>query len=473
MNVPDSPTFPVLVVDDEAEILQGLRLALLSGGINNIIPCGHGERVMALIEEHNVGVVLLDLWMPVISGQELLKTITDDHPEVPVVVITGLNEVDTAVECMKSGAFDYLVKPVEKDRLVNVVSRAVEMRELRRENERLKHRVLSSALEHPDAFDQVVTQHPTMLSVFRYLEAVATTRQPVLITGETGVGKELVARAIHTVSGLDGPFVAVNSAGLDDDVFADTLFGHKKGAFTGAAEARGGMIEQATGGTLFLDEIGDLSISSQVKLLRLVQERQFFPLGSDVPKRMSARIVVATNQDLETRQEQGSFRKDLFYRLRTHRVHIPPLRERIEDLPVLVDHLFEKVAFELNKKKPTAPKELHTILVNYGFPGNVRELQAMIFDAVANHRSGVLSLESFLVATGQVTTSIRMGHPENPRARSPEISFSDRLPTLQEAEDLLIAEAMERAKGNQTIAARFLGITRQALNRRLSRTKER
>jgi DNA-binding NtrC family response regulator len=291
--------------------------------------------------------------------------------------------------------------------------------------------------------------------------------QPVLITGETGVGKELVAKAIHQLSQRNGAFVPVNVAGLDDNVFADTLFGHRKGAFTGAEQPRSGLVEEASGGTLFLDEIGDLSPASQVKLLRLLQDGEYFPLGSDVGKRSDARVVVATNQDIQALQESGKFRKDLYYRICAHSIHIPPLRDRREDLLILVDHFLEKASKTLCKKKPTPPNELFTLLSTYSFPGNVRELQSMILDAVSGHKSGKLSMDFFKSYIRPKQHSLDVDSRQLLPGENVLVSFSERLPTLKQVEQFLISEAMKRASGNQSIAAQMLGVTRQALNKRL------
>jgi DNA-binding NtrC family response regulator len=411
--------------------------------------------------------MLLDLSMPHMTGQELLSIVANDFPEIPVIIITGSNDVDTAVRCMKAGAFDYMVKPVEKSRLISGVKRAIEIRELQRENEWLRAQVLSDKLEHPEVFSEIITNSPAMKSIFQYIEAISLSPQPVLITGETGVGKELVARAIHRLSRRAGAFVPVNIAGLDDNVFADTLFGHRKGAFTGADQTRSGLVEQAAGGTLFLDEIGDLNPASQVKLLRLSQDGEFFPLGSDVAKRSDARVLVATNQDLEALQSSGRFRKDLFYRLCAHHVHLPPLRERREDLPLLTDYFLETASQTLGKKKPTPPGELFALLSTYHFPGNLRELQSMILDAVSSHKSGKLSMEVFKSYIRQKHPTFDVDSKQLPSGQVSLLSFSEQLPTFKQAEQSLISEAMKRAKGNQAIAAQMLGITRQALNKRL------
>ncbi len=312
----------------------------------------------------------------------------------------------------------------------------------------------------------IITNSPAMHAIFQYIESIAPTSQPVLITGETGVGKELIARSIHRISQVKGPLVTVNAAGLDDTVFSDTLFGHSKGAFTGADRIRSGLIEKANWGTLVLDEIGDLSHASQVKLLRLIQEGEYLPLGQDDPKYSNARILAATNMDLWTLQRSGRFREDLNFRLRTHHIHIPPLRDRIQDLPLLLNHFFKKAAETLNKKIPTPPKELVTLLSTYSFPGNIRELQSLVFDAVSRHTSRILSLDSFK-AHIETERRIKKETAGNGLDETELVSFPDELPTIKEAITLLVDEALKRADGNQTIAAKMLGISRQALGKRL------
>jgi len=471
MNTAMYPALPILIVDDESHTIDSFEIALRSGRINHFIRCQDSRDLMSILSGHEVEAVLLDLKMPNISGDELLPVIVTDFPGVPVIVITGADDVETAVKCMKAGAFDYMVKPVERSRLLAGVKRAIEIRDLQRENRRLKAQVLSPELAHPEAFSEIISTSSAMKSIFRYIEAIAASSQPVLITGETGTGKELIARAVHKLSNRKGEFVAVNVAGLDDNVFTDTLFGHKKGAFTGADQPRSGLTEKASEGTLFLDEIGDLTVASQVKLLRLLQENEFLPLGSDVTKRSTARAVVATNLDLQEHLASGKFRKDLFYRLRTHHIHIPPLRERREDLPLLLDYFLEQSSENLGKKTPTCPKELLIMLQAYSFPGNIRELQAMIFDAVSSHRSGILSMETFKPYLAQRQPMENVAGEGSPSSSS-MVSFHDQLPTLRESEDLLVNEAMRRAENNQSIAALTLGISRQALNKRLSKMNQ-
>ena len=462
------PAFTVLLVDDEPAWLHSLALTLeRSAGITNLQTCADSRKVMELLDRSAVGLVLLDLTMPHLSGEQLLAQIAERHPETTVIVISGLNQVEAAVQCIKLGAFDYFVKTVEEDRLIGGILRAIRMRELEQDNREITDRFLAGTVQDPEAFSSIVTADRGLQTIFAYVEAVAKSPQPLLITGESGVGKELLARAAHTLSGCKGPLVSVNVAGLDDTVFADTLFGHLRGAFTGADQPRKGMIEEAADGTLFLDEIGDLSIASQVKLLRLLQEGEYFPLGSDRPKRLKARIVVATHCDLVEREAQGSFRRDLYYRLRTHRIHVPPLRDRKGDIPLLLDYFLAAAADDLGKKKPTPPRELGQLLATYPFPGNIRELRSMVYDAVSVHRDRVLSMESFIQAIGS------RGGGSLPATQSSGNPFTglERLPTFGDAAELLVEEAMHRSAGNQSLAARLLGISQPALSKRLKQSR--
>jgi len=467
MSITLNPPGPILIVDDEASILLAVDTTLQIAGLNNTITCQDSRQVMDVMAETRVEVLLLDLNMPNIDGHRLLDDVQKHHPDVPVIIVTGAVDVETAVACIKAGAFDYILKPVEADRLITSVNRALSFQELKRENQSLRRHMLKDDLENPDAFREIITGNKKMLTIFQYVESIAPTTQPVLIQGETGVGKELIARAIHRLSGLDGAFVAINAAGLDDTVFSDTLFGHVKGAFTGADTPRGGLIEQAEGGTLFLDEIGDLTQASQVKLLRLLQEGEYFSLGSDVTRSSKARIIAATNHRLSRLLENGRFRKDLNYRLQTHRVSIPPLRDRLDDVPQLFDHFLTKAAAELRKPEPLPSGDIVPLLTGYTYPGNVRELESMVFDAVSRHKSGKLSIDSI---------ASHIQRQQSPGKAVPQtdvldadtlLTFSHRLPTIKQATTLLIEEALRRSGGNQSRAAKLLGISQQALSKRL------
>ncbi|MBT1073137.1 sigma-54-dependent transcriptional regulator [Pelotalea chapellei] len=465
MSVTLYPSFSILLVDDEPDWLYSMGISLERAGINNILTCSDSRAVMKMLADNPVGIVLLDLTMPHLSGQELLGMIAEEHPGVTVIIVSGLNQLETAVACMRGGAFDYYVKTSEEERIIKGVKRAVREQELQRENRELRTRFLYDRLEHPEAFSNIITGDKGMRSIFQYIEAVAVSSQPILVTGESGVGKELVVAALHKLSRRKGELVAVNVAGLDDTMVADTLFGHLKGSYTSAGEARGGMIEQAGEGTLFLDEIGDLSLASQVKLLRLLQEGEYYPIGSDRPRRMRARVVVATHQELADRQAAGQFRKDLFYRLRAHHLHIPPLRKRKGDIPLLVDHFLEEASREFGKKKATVPKELAILLSTYDFPGNVRELKAMVYDAVSFHQGGVLSMEAFIRAIGGRPAEALVERDADPSS-NPFFAM-ERLPGFSDAIELLVSEAIRRAEGNQSIAARLLGVSQSALSKRL------
>lgn len=472
MDLKTFPADPILFVDDEQHFLLSVELTMSSQGINNIETCSDSRQVMGLLKQRKHSLVVLDINMPFISGIELLPKIVQEYPETHVIIITAVNDVESAVTCMREGAFDYVVKPVDDARIVSVVRRGLEISEMRSENEKLKYSLLHEAIEHPEAFSAIVTHSNSMTSLFRYIEAIAKTNLPVLITGETGTGKELFAKAIHAVSTRMGELVPVNVAGVDDHLFTDTLFGHKKGAFTGADVERKGLIEKAQDGTLLLDEIGDLSVESQVKLLRLLQDGQYYPLGSDVAKLSNARIIVATHRDIESMQANNAFRQDLYYRLRAHHIPIPPLRERKMDIQLLTDHFITRAARTLGKKRPTVPKELYPLLNNYPFPGNVRELEGMIFDAISLHKRGVLSLESIRKRVQQA----HLNGTDKPASISTQgtdepLSIPAQFPTMKEAEDFIIDEALRRADGNQSIAADMLGLSRRALNNRLHRTE--
>jgi two-component system nitrogen regulation response regulator GlnG len=457
------PRHPVLIVDDEYYILLNLSGILKSNGINNIITCQDSRDVMDIFSRTQIDVLLLDLTMPHVSGQELLVEVRERYPQVPVIIITGTSEVSTAVSCMKLGVFDYLVKTIEESKLVATVSRAIETQELRRENISLRNHLVHQDLEYAEELSEIVFQDDRMKAVLLYVESIAKGNQTVLITGETGVGKELVARGIHAISGRKGEFIAVNVAGLDDTMFSDTLFGHAKGAYTGAGQERKGLIGTAAGGTLFLDEIGELEPKSQVKLLRLLETREYYPLGLDLARRTDARVIVATNQDVRKAILDGRFRRDLYYRLQTHHIHVPPLRERPEDLPSLVKHFFQQAGREYEKGILEVPRGLHGLLRRYSFPGNVRELRSMIFDAVSRHKTGELSLDSFEQALGTGVTLVE------PSKNGGSLAIGTRFPTLKQATDFLIEEALARSGGNQAKAAKLLGISAPALSRRLSR----
>lgn len=463
------PAEPILVVDDETHFLKSVEFILKFEGINNLTLCSDSREVMTLLKSRRFSLILLDLLMPHVTGIELLPEITADFPDIPVIITTAENRIEKAVECIKAGAYDFIVKPLNENRLLVTVKNLIKLKEIQKENLGLKRRFGTDSLEQPAAFEEIITRNNKMTALFQYIEAIAATSLPILITGETGTGKELLARAIHKASGRKGKFVALNIAGEDKAVVSDTLFGHNKGGFTGAVESRKGLIETAAGGTLFLDEIGDLGGEVQTKLLRLLQEKKYYPIGSDAEKTTDARFVFATNREISQLMEEKQFRKDLYYRLQSHHIHVPPLRDRLDDIPLLLDYFLARSGKMMEKKPPTPPEELVTLLQSYHFPGNIRELEGMISDAVSRHTKGVLSTRTFHEKMNSGNS------PASPAAVSvspqTSVTFHGPLPTLKEMEKFLMDKALETADGNQTIAARLLGISRKALNNRLVRGK--
>jgi DNA-binding NtrC family response regulator len=379
---------PFILIDDEKEILETEELVFHINGIGPVHSFTSPQNAYRLLDEIEYGVVFLDLSMPDISGHTVQEYISNHKPGLAVVVLTGFGDAETAVSCMKRGAYDYVVKPIDQKRLITVAQNAREHVAFRAQFSSLKGCVLCDEVSHPEMFEEIYTRDRTMLKIFQYIEAIAPTNLPVLLTGETGVGKELFARAVHKVSGRSGEFVSINSAGIDDTLFSDTLFGHVAGAFTGANKQRHGAIERAVNGTLFLDEIGDMNSSSQLKLLRLLQEGTYYKLGSEIEEKARVRIVAATNRSLDDLFKDNLFRKDLFYRLKSHHINIPPLRERVDDIALLSEHFIKKAALEMGKKVTGIPQELYTILSQYSYPGNIRELRGMIYDAVSRHHGG-------------------------------------------------------------------------------------
>lgn len=447
---------PVVVVDDDHEMLAIYRMLLARRGIEQVVAFQDGGDLIPFLRRNRAAAVVLDLTLPTVSGQELLQRVVDEFPHLPVIIVTALAAVDQAVFCMRAGACDYLIKPISNERLLAAIERARQL-----SGASLEAQEEQGGTEFP----AIVTQDSQMLKLLKRIRAVSCSGQPVMITGETGVGKELFAEAVHLSGRSGGAFVTVNVAGVDDVAFSDTLFGHRKGAFTGADQVRDGLIKKAAGGTLFLDEIGDLKEGSQVKLLRLIQQHEYLPLGSDTPAKSDAHLVVATNCSPKKLVEEGRMREDLYYRLCCHHFHVPPLRERAGDVPLLLDHFLTRAAREMRKPKPFCPPELLRLLEHYRFPGNVRELQAMVYDAVALHERGPLSLASFKEKIECFSTP----QPEDlSEQESVQVVFRS-FPSMRDAQALLIDEALRISNGNQGLAANMLGISRQALNNRLRR----
>lgn len=461
----------ILLVDDDADFVNEARLILRSHNIASVTVLTDSTKVMKELTRQHYSAIFLDWVMPGLSGADLLPEIIRQYPHIPVTVMTGVNDVATIVSCIKQGAHDYLTKPVDATRLVSVARSAFKVGMLAAQNRQLTGYLLGKPLHDPSVFSDFTTCNERMLAIFKLIELMAPSQEPILITGETGTGKELVAQAIHKASGLKGAFVPINAAGLDDTVFTDTLFGHKKGAFTGAQDNRAGMIEQAKGGTIFLDEIGDLSQASQIKLLRLIQQNEYYRLGSDVLHHSDARIVAASNKNFDEMIAAGTFRSDVYYRLSTHILQIPPLRERREDILPLCMKFCVETADRLGKKVPSFTPPLRTALQSYGWPGNIRELSNKIGNAVTCNLNGSLSLAEFPglePSDGQHKRLLRQIDGGQLALHRIFMEF----PTLHEVEGLLIQEAVEAMKGNKSAAAELLGISRPTLLKRLAELQE-
>jgi DNA-binding NtrC family response regulator len=457
----------ILLVDDEPALLRASARALTLDGIGPLLECTDGRTALGHLAARPVGAMVIDLSMPSMPGQELLAHVKADFPDVPVIVMTGSRDLSVAVECMQQGAVDYLVKPVPNARLCSAVRRALA--------QRLQHeelRTLREGMTRPRAgirqrFPDIVTQDQAMIDIFQYLEAIAHSPSTVLVTGETGTGKELIAQALHRLSGRPGQLVTVNISALDDAMFSDTLFGHVPGAYANMVGTRAGLVQTAAEGTLFLDEIGELEPRSQVKLLRLLEDGSYEQLGSDTPRRSHARIVVATHRDVEQEVAAGRIRKDLYFRLCTHAVPLPPLRARLGDLPMLVPHFLARAAEVVAKPVPTEPPELYQLLRSYHFPGNLRELRDMCRDAVARHQGHMLSMRSFRAHIAHARKEGRPTMPETaPGAASDDSWLPYPLPLMDALEEAAVREALRRADGNQVVAAASVGMSHSAFNRR-------
>lgn len=456
----------IVVIDDEETICRSLKHAILGKLKCNVETFTDGRDSYPLIASGEVAAVLLDWTMPY-SGDRVLTDIIDSYPDTRVIIMTAMADVSTAVQALKLGAKDFLGKPFDSDRMMTVLSTSLEMFEQRRDYQMLKARLLDQNSD--DCVTGIIYRNKKMYGLIQIIQSISRSRQPVLLTGETGVGKEIFARAIHDTSGVSGEFVALNVAGVDDNSFTDTLFGHKKGAFTGALENRDGLVKMAEGGTLFLDEIGELSVESQVKLLRFLQDGYYLRLGSDIPQKADVRIVAATNANLLS---TTTFRQDLYYRLRGHIIPIPPLRERMDDVPVLAQHFVEEACSAINAPTPIIAPDFLYALQSYSFPGNVRELRAIIFDVVTRNVSGTLHARNL---PEEVTGSHKnSGLQENEVGQIDTHPLTDmfgHFPTVAEMEKFMICEVMNMVDGNQSKAARILGLARPTVAKKAKEWK--
>ena len=441
----------ILICDDEKNIRSGLAMAMELEGYATFA-AEDGAVAWDYLNKHDIDLVITDLRMPNLSGEALLKKIVSAYPRLPVVILTGHGTIETAVEAMRMGAVDFFTKPVDLDRLTLVVKKALSNNDLYAEHEELKKEV--AQLKARNKYDRIVGKSQKMVSLMDIVSQVAPTKASVLITGESGVGKELVADAIHELSNRSqGPFVKVHCAALTSSLLESELFGHEKGAFTGAVALKKGRFELADGGTIFLDEIGEIDASTQVKLLRVLQEKQFERVGGEKSVSIDVRIVCATNRDLQKEIEKGNFREDLFYRLNVVHLDVPPLRDRKEDIPLLMTSFLTYFNQENEKHIEGFAPAAKRALLAYDWPGNIRELRNCIESAVVLARSNIIEPDDLPPAVVKA---------ENPALLSLEVGI-----TLEEAEKRLIVSSLALCGGNKTKAAEMLGIGRKTLHRKL------
>ena len=439
----------VLVVDDEENIRLVLRTLLKKHGYDVEVADG-GEAALAALEAFDPDVILTDVRMPRMGGLDLLGALKAKQHPATVIVMSAYGNVDLAIEAMKAGAYDYVSKPFKPDEIVLALRKAEERETLRRENRALKEQI-----QKENQFESILAKSPEMVAIFKTVSKIADYKTTVLITGESGTGKELVARAIHARSTRGAaPFVAINCGAIPENLLESELFGHKKGAFTDANADRRGLFEEATGGTLFLDEIGELPLSLQVKLLRVLQEEHIRRLGDTKDVQVDVRIIAATHRDLTADVKAGRFREDLFYRIHVLSIHIPPLRSRREDVSLLIDHFVTRNNARLGTNIRGVSTESRKLLLEYSWPGNVRELENTIERAMVLAEADVLQL-------GDLPERIRDAlDPVQVHLASGELSVKK---TTAAIEQILIRRALAKTKGNRTRAADLLEISHRAL----------
>ena len=441
----------ILIVDDERNIRSGLQIAFEDEGYDTF-EAADGQEAWKIINKNTIDLVITDLRMPVMSGYELLKKINAAYPTLPVIVLTGHGSIEDAVQAMRDGAVDFFTKPVDLDHLILTVSKALSNKLIKEQNEKLTKEI--SALKKKQDFHQIIGKSAPLMKMMETIEQVAPTRASVLVTGESGTGKELVADAIHSLSNRSGgPFIKVHCAALSENLLESELFGHEKGAFTGAVSQKKGRFELADGGTIFLDEIGEINASTQVKILRVLQERAFERVGGSETINVDVRIIAATNRNLEEEVRAGNFREDLYYRLNVVHIEVPPLRERKEDIGLLIASFLDTFNKEDDKDVTGFSPSARKALMSYSWPGNIRELRNTVESCVVLARGKVIDVEDL---PPQIT--------EEKSASTVDIKIGT---SLDEAERILIMSTIDYCKGNKTRAAEILKIGRKTLHRKL------
>jgi len=449
----------ILIVDDERSMREFLAIYLRRAGYA-VEAADGGAQALATMKNREFDIVITDLRMPDIGGLEVLAETKKRHPETQVIVVTAFATADTAIAAMKAGAYDYLTKPFKVDEVGLVVERALERRNLQKQNVALRDEIKGRY-----RLERLIGKSEPMQRLFEMLQKIAPAKTSVLLIGESGTGKELVSRAIHELSPRSGqPFVAINCGAIPETLIESELFGHVKGSFTGATTDKTGLFEAANGGTLFLDEIAELPIAMQVKLLRALQERKIKRVGGVTENEIDVRVVAATNRDLESEIENGSFRQDLYYRLNVIQLRIPPLRERRDDIPLLVEHFIRKFAAEHGRTISGIEPDTLSALMGHSFPGNVRELENIIERAVTLAPADRLTADNLPGLTSHQGASIA-----SPSANLLPETGVNLEQVVADFERGILLKALERTRGNRTEAARLLGVTFRSLRYRLSK----
>lgn len=445
----------ILIAEDEQTQRDLLSGFLQKEGFS-VIAVSNGKEVLRSLDQNFIDLILLDYKMPELDGFHTLQEVRRLYPDLPVVMMTAYGSVETAVASMKAGALDYLTKPIDLDELLLIFQKALERSKLVQENRDLRAR-----LQERYSLGNIVYGSPGMEEVMGLVSRVAPSQATVLITGESGTGKELIANALHHASPRSGhPLVKVNCAALPEPLLESELFGHEKGAFTGALQRRIGRFEEADGGTVFLDEIGDLTPGTQVKLLRILQEKEFQRLGSNATLKTDVRVLTATHRNLEEARTKGLFREDLYYRLNVISIHLPPLRERREDIPLLIDHFLKKFSKENQKAITDLSKEARGLLLRYPYPGNIRELENLMERAVVLCRGDIIT-------TQDLPFHLREGRSEKMEGLTPkEKGLTE---TLEEVEKEMILKALQQQGGIQTKAAESLGVSERVLRYKIKK----
>ncbi len=441
----------ILLIEDDRNTRNGV--AKLLRHKYEIVIAEDGARGINILQRNNFDLVLTDIQMPGANGMDVLAECTKKNPAIPCVLITAYGSIETAVDAIKAGAYDFISKPIDVSKLEVTIERALESKELKEENTSLKKQI-----DEKHGVKNIIGSSPKMMEILETVKQVAPAKATILILGESGTGKELIAKAIHNLSGRKGAFIPVHCAALPSALLESELFGHERGAFTGASEQRKGRFELADGGTIFLDEIGEIDQLVQVKLLRILETKTFERVGGAVLTKTDARIVAATNKNLVTLVKEGKFREDLFFRLNVLSIELPPLRERKEDIPLLVKNFIDFYSKENMKKIEGISEDAMNVISNYDWPGNIRELRNCIERMVVLCREKVLQTSNI---PQNITEKIILGSSLNKAASTGELN-------IENNEKSLIIQALDETNGNRTMAAEKLGISRRTLHRKLN-----